>query len=267
MENIKLILTDIDGTLLDSNKNCPLENIEAIKLARKQGIIYGFASGRPALNMLPMIDKWGLTNEVDVIMGSNGGEIYYVKEERLEKVCSLSPSRMIEFESKTRDLDVSTCFYEGMTLNTNKLTDTYIMRCEEMDFNQRVIDYATYIQTDYPKMLVINPRGKQEEVLESLKALKIDNLNYVPSSPILIEVIDKHLSKAKGIEEMMQHYHLEHDQILCFGDADNDYEMLKAFNGVAMANASIKTMSVAKYKTVSNDEAGVGKFIKENIIK
>ena len=266
MKNIKLILTDIDGTLLDNQKKCPAENAEAITSAHQQGILFGFVSGRPALNLVPCIQDWNLDTVVDIIIGSNGAEIYYVKEKKLEKVYNLDSKTMISLEKKTRNMDVSTCFYEGMTLVANKLTETYIKRCQDMNFTQKTVDFEQYIQTSYPKMLLINPKGKQEAYIKEASSLGFDHLKFVSSSPILIEIIDKRLSKSEGIQRILKHYNFKNNEILCFGDADNDYEMIRDFPSVAMENGSEKILNTATYQTCSNQDAGVGKFINSHIL-
>ena len=75
------------------------------------------------------------------------------------------------------------------------------------------------------------------------------------------------MTKTHGLEEVMKMHGLTMEQLCTFGDADNDYDMtLNAGVGVAMANGSDKTKSVADYITDDNNHDGIGKFIQEHIL-
>ena len=63
-----------------------------------------------------------------------------------------------------------------------------------------------------------------------------------------------------------QKYHLKADQVLTFGDELNDYEMIRDFVGVAMANANPAIKKIARYITKSNNEDGIACFINQYII-
>ena len=266
MENIKLVLCDIDGTFIDDDLNCPQDNKDAIRKLREAGILFGFATGRPVLQMQRTLSKWGLENDTDIIMGSNGAELYFYGEDLLINNYCLSAEQIIDIEKKVRNLNVCCTFYDNDYLVSNRITDTYLNRVKAVGLQAKQIDYAAYVNEDHAKLLLVNQMGEQNDVLAKLKELNIEGIKFVSSSPILIEVVDNRLSKSQGISKICEHFNLTKDNVMCFGDANNDYEMIRDYVGVAMENASEEVKSVAKYHTLDNNHAGVAYFINEKLL-
>ena len=74
--------------------------------------------------------------------------------------------------------------------------------------------------------------------------------------------MDSRVTKTNGLIEALKMHDLSLDELCVFGDADNDYDMVKnAAMGVVMANGSEKTKSAANYITEDNNHDGVGNFI------
>ena len=74
MKNIKVIMCDIDGTLLNSKGIVTPKTIDAIKKVREQGILFGISTGRDVPSVKRLFGKWGIGGLVDMVVGSNGYE-------------------------------------------------------------------------------------------------------------------------------------------------------------------------------------------------
>ena len=85
MKNIKVIMCDIDGTLLNSKGIVTSKTIDAIKKVREQGILFGISTGRDVPSVKRLFGKWGIGGLVDMVVGSNGGEIYDYKTDYYEE--------------------------------------------------------------------------------------------------------------------------------------------------------------------------------------
>ena len=92
---VKLIAIDMDGTLLNSQKEIPVENIKAIQEAAAAGIKIVLCTGRPRSGILPHFEKLGLSEEEYIIM-NNGCSTYETKNWNLLQYESLSRSEMEE---------------------------------------------------------------------------------------------------------------------------------------------------------------------------
>lgn len=94
-------------------------------------------------------------------------------------------------------------------------------------------------------------------------ALQFPELSFTRSSPYATDIISKGMSKLKGIEKVGEIYGFGLDEVMVFGDSNNDIEMLAGTkHSVAMGNASRKARKVASYVTESNNKDGIYKAIK-----
>ena len=99
---VKLIAIDMDGTLLNSQKEIPVENIKAIQEAAAAGIKIVLCTGRPRSGILPHFEKLGLSEEEYIIM-NNGCSTYETKNWKLLQYESLSRSEMEELLQACED--------------------------------------------------------------------------------------------------------------------------------------------------------------------
>src|SRR5699024_558204 len=118
-----------------------------------------------------------------------------------------------------------------------------------------------------PTSLLIHPK---EDKIQALKkhlddehAEVIEHRNWGAPWNI-IEIVKKGINKAVGLEKLAHYYHIPKDQIIAFGDEDNDLEMIDyAGVGVAMGNGIDELKNIAKYVTDTNENSGVGGFLEE----
>ena len=109
-------------------------------------------------------------------------------------------------------------------------------------------------------MTKANISSKIEAVLQE----KFPQLNIVRSSDILIEIMNKDVSKANGIEVLLHHLNMTPAQAIAFGDNYNDLTMLNFVGrGVVMQNAPEEIRKEAKYITKSNNEDGIYEYLQQ----
>ena len=108
-----------------------------------------------------------------------------------------------------------------------------------------------------------------DKVIERSKSFHNDQYRCASLKPasILFEEMDSRVSKTKGLQEIMRMHGLILDNILSFGDEDNDYDMIvNAGVGVVMTNGSEKTKAAAEFITSDNDHNGIADFLEEHIL-
>ena len=109
-------------------------------------------------------------------------------------------------------------------------------------------------------MTKANISSKIEAVLQE----KFPQLNIVRSSDILIEIMNKDVSKANGIEVLLHHLNMTPEQAIAFGDNYNDLDMLDFIGlGVAMGNAPDDVKKIAFAVTEDNNRDGIYKFLRK----
>lgn len=109
-------------------------------------------------------------------------------------------------------------------------------------------------------MTKANISSKIEAVLQE----KFPQLNIVRSSDILIEIMNKDVSKANGIEVLLHHLNMTPEQAIAFGDNYNDMDMLNFVGlGVAMNNAPKDVKQMANDVTDDNNHDGIYRFLRK----
>ena len=91
----------------------------------------------------------------------------------------------------------------------------------------------------------------------------IDNFNIVASNRYFLEFAPKNVDKSSGVKFLAKYLNIKDENIYTFGDAGNDINMIKNYNGIAMGNSIDEVKSVAKFITKSVDEDGVSYALKE----
>lgn len=264
---VKLIAIDMDGTLLNSQKEIPEENIKAIQNAAAAGIKIVLCTGRPRSGIVPHFEKLGLSEEEYIIM-NNGCSTYETKNWTLIQSESLSRSEMEELLQVCEDFPgVALTFtgektyyvvgnevpelvaYDAGTV----FTEAKARSLEEIFEEGQVIFQAMYMADSEP--------------LDALQNAMEDSLSQhystVRSQDYIFEIMPQGVTKASGLKHLAEKLGINPEQIMALGDAANDLEMLQFVGqSVAMGNASDDIKDLCKYVTLTNDEAGVAHAIR-----
>lgn len=269
MKDIKVVMCDIDGTILNSDGVITPRTIEAIKKLREQGILFGIATGRDVPSIKRLFPKWGIDGLVDLIVGSNGGEIYDYASDYYEENYPLPGSLIAEIMDHFKDMDVNFGIHGDGVLYTPKEDDLIKALARDDQLPYEVIDFDEYLKHDRLKLLITCAPETMPAVIERSKSFHNEKFKSacLQTTKLLFEFMDPRISKAFGLKKIMEIHGYTMDNLCTFGDADNDYDMtLHAGVGVVMGNGSEKTKSVADYVTDDNDHDGIGVFIEKYLI-
>ena len=260
---IKLVFTDIDDTLLNTDKEVSQENRDAIKKMHDQGVKFGIASGRTIYNLQRKFPEWGLENTCDYLLGSNGAEIYDFKTNSTRLVSKFTKEEVINIY-KYIDMkfkNIAICVYEDDYLCTTKVTDVYLGRINQTGLKQKVLNFSEDLQDFYPKVIIVAEPKIVEELLEYSINNPRDYFRCFKSQAHIFEITKPNSSKSHGIELIMNELGYNKNEIMTLGDNDNDFEMIRDYFGVAMENASDLCKSEANEITSSCNDSGVAKAI------
>ncbi len=262
MDKIRMVLCDLDGTLLTSSGKVSEATIAKIKEIKAQGILFGLATGRDVDVCEPLYETWGIDGLVDIMMGINGAHIVdYVKDEE----------HFFDY-TDGQDFFKVLDYFQGLPVNFAISHEGILKVAYEDDFNEefeiieqtpvRVVDYNELLKNEHAKIHVIFKREYLDLVSAKAREFEDDKLVAVNTASIMWEVFSKNISKANGLKHLADTHGMEIANIMVFGDGDNDFEMIKAAGvGVAMANGSQRVLAVADHITQSNDEEGIANFL------
>ena len=269
--NIKLIATDVDGTLLAGDHlTVPEINVEAFEKAKEKGITTAIVTGRTFSLTKRECD---ILNGVDYMIVSNGAVIIDVKKDKVIYNCYLplkSLEQMINIFGKY-DL-VYDIYADGKGYITKysyehifecALPKTFLLRYRDlMVIND---DPLEVVRTKNVEKICINYIPK-----ESIKPLKRD-LEQIPNLVCTsgyegnMEINAKGADKGNALKWLGRKLEIKPEEIMAFGDSDNDRTMLE-FAGCSFAMISGKEVAKKSAKNItaySNTDGGVGRTIIE----
>lgn len=268
-ENIKLIAADIDGTIVRTDRVITETTIKAIEDLRKNGYLFGLATGRPVEDIIYKYKEWNISKQFDFIIGWNGCELYDDKTKITHKYNYLSKDEIkeiVEFMSKYKN-----------TINMYKPNSIYLSS-EETDRswysafkNKRTYTVAKSLEEFYNEdnggIMFRTSEKLMPEIEEAVSKLKGKNYIGFKTQPDLMEFCHKDCTKGYALKKYAQMYNLDIMDCMGFGDTSNDNEMLRVCLGVCMKNGSDDTKACAKVITDKHcDEDGFADFIYKNLL-
>lgn len=266
---IKLIAIDIDGTLLNSKKQIPQENIEAIKKAKAKGVKVVICTGRPLRSMQHYLHELSLENEGDYAITFNGGLAQKNDTGEIidKKVMSATDVKyLIQFLAKF-DLPVDVLSDAvALQIPSKHGTSLYKEINKYVSFQDITIDDIVEGGI-YNKVVSAEPKEFLDSKIAEFPQEIYDKFEIFKSRDELVEMMPKGVNKAYGLEKLTKHLGIKQEETMAIGDEENDFPMIKwAGIGVAMGNAVPEVKTIATYITETNDDAGVAKAIEKYVL-
>ena len=247
MNNIHAIFTDLDGTLLNDEKEIGNYTKEVIK-KYKNDINIIPTSARSFNRIKPYLEELGLLDNFNYTICFNGALI--VNNQGVELFSShISKSTMQELTNLIDKYNI-----EWMIYTKNEL----FKRSKIEDINKFIRDNDTF------KLIGTSTEEKIDEIRKELSVMN-DKLEITTSMSGSLVIVNKGSTKATAVEKIMARLNIGRENIIAIGDGENDIEMIKnAGYGVAMLNAPEAVKKTARMITkYTNNEDGVGKIIEE----
>ena len=278
----KAIFLDMDGTLLNSEKEVSDYSIKILKEIKQKGIEIILISGR-CNKSIEHIVKNRINNKDEIIryiISTDGTMIKDLKENKIIYQSSLNEKLVKELIYKSYNFD--TAFYiitENDMYKDNRMneyqkeTDRWYINGEfyNIENNLKTIDFNDFSKKNEKVNRILfffMNLDKLKEINENiLKNDEIQTLFRKDFKDYQLLLISNKYSKAIGIIEMCKYLNLSTKDTIAFGDSDNDIEMLEIVgDGIAMKNAKIdlKTNKITEF---TNNEDGVAKYLEKMLLE
>lgn len=255
MKNIKLIITDLDLTLLHTDKSISEYTQYIFKKCSEYGISTAIATARYKIGAEKFINILNPDYEIttDGTMVHCNGKLIYGCGFNLETTNHIIEE--IRKISKTQELTIATD--TGILWNSHHIAESPILyKAIYNDYSKPLEDCAYKIVTELPnKDTAINIANK----FTDCKVICYRGENRY-------SFINKNAGKVQAIKALAGYLNIGLSNTIAFGDDLNDIEMLDQCGyGIAVSNAVKEVLNTADYVTDSNDEDGVARFIEKNI--
>lgn len=270
MEPVTLVITDLDGTLLNSEKKVSEQTRQAIRQLKEHGILFGIASGRPVESGMVLCHDWGLDDSISFLLGMNGGVFYDTRLKQKETFADMDGELIRQIVNAYRDIP-------GLHFEVMKGNDRYVewsspetlANADLYGENEIIVDLNEWLKGRRVNKLIIRSTPEQQPMLaERAKKLNIPHTAAFSTSDVLFEFVNPEINKGFGLQQACRHFGLDLNHVVAFGDENNDAEMLMlAGTGVAMKNGTIPAKAAAKViSSYTNDEDALAHFLEENVL-
>ncbi|MBV6478041.1 MAG: 5-amino-6-(5-phospho-D-ribitylamino)uracil phosphatase YitU [Ignavibacteria bacterium] len=267
-KNIKLIVSDIDGTLVDENNELSELTVDLVKKLKEKEILFSLASQRVHSSIIPLAEKL----DINIPFISLNGSLIQTADGELNLNRSVIDKKYVD-----RAIELANKYYIKIVLCYNDrivyTEDNSVLR----DFMSRL--GTTYEQVDSydnytDNVLEIIMSGNDKNIVKKIQSKMTPPFGLILKSKYYrsqtyqgvynLEIVKSGVSKKTGLKILSKHLNLTKKQVMVFGDWYNDRDLFQ-FGGlnIALDNAVDELKEMADYVSdKSNVEDGVGNFLK-----
>ena len=261
---IRLIATDLDDTLLNERSALTGRSLAALRAAMDMGCGVSLSSGRMLEAMLPFAEQIGVNAPMLLYNGAmiydhNTDETLYAA--RVPRALALDIVRLIEDEGFYVQL------YPGKGYFCSEIRDCTRAYAKQINVEATPVHMpmARWLEehpSDMQKMLIIDTPDGADRIQALLGEAFPKGACYLKSKAHYLEIAPEGVNKGQSLAFLAKHLGLTPDEVMAFGDGQNDVPMLEyAGFGYAMANACPEALTCTPFIAPPNTEDGVAQVI------
>lgn len=267
---IRYFVFDIDGTLVTEEKKISPATKKAVIRLLDKGYRVSIASGRRVGGFRRYARELGFADDAALI-GMNGGQIETMGGTPIYEAPIQNKEALADYVDFWLDYPVILVYYFADHLVSLNLQDDELGK----NFLHTLLERAEVASVDSAKdpreieglPLKVLTYGEPSLIQKAIKNLPdrfSETYSQVLSEPIFFEIMRKGTSKGNGVQKAAEALDLSMDQVMTFGDQNNDLSMIRqAGVGVAMGNACQELKEAADVVIGTNDEDGIAHFLDE----
>lgn len=251
---VKLIASDMDGTLLDENGQVPPETFDLILALRERGVRFVASSGRRYDRLCDFFSP--VKDRMDFV-ASNGAQVF---------ADGVQIDREVYSHLAIRWLAKTVAMFPNMHLALFDRTKSYLLDDEDKfvrEVDKDLPNVERIYELPSPQVSIIKASIFCDDgnVMDNAYVLQRELgglFTFAPSGSSYIDAMQPGISKASGIAQVMEYHGIDASEVMAFGDAMNDYEIIRFVGtGCAMANGRPALRAVADRVIGSNIEHAV----------
>ncbi|EHZ21970.1 HAD hydrolase, IIB family protein [Streptococcus pneumoniae GA13723] len=255
--SIKLIAVDIDGTLVNSQKEITPEVFSAIQDAKEAGVKVVIATGRPIAGVAKLLDDLQLRDEGDYVVTFNGALVQETAtgHEIISESLTYEDYLDMEFLSRKLGVHMHAITKDGI-YTANRNIGKYTVH--ESTLVSMPIFYRTpeeMADKEIVKCMFIDEPEILDATIEKIPAEFYERYSINKSAPFYLELLTKNVDKGSAITHLAEKLGLTKDETMAIGDEENDRAMLEVVgNPVVMENGNpeIKKSPNTSLKQMTN---------------
>ena len=261
----KLLVLDVDGTLLNDKKEITPRTHAALLKAQQMGVHVVLASGRPTNGVQPLAEALELNHYGGFILSYNGGQIINAQTGELMFEKRIDPAMIPYLNRKAKENGFAIFTYHKDYILTDSPENKHVQ--EEAELNKmRIIGVENFPEAvDFaPCKCILTSDDENNLVgLENHWKKRLDGvLEAFRSEDYFLEVAPHFINKGNTLAVLMEMLNITTEEVVAIGDGVADVSMLQlAGTGVAMGNARDSVKACADFTTLPNNMEGVAAAI------
>lgn len=259
---IKLIATDMDGTLLNSRGELSPDFYHVFNQVKEKGILFAAASGRQYFTLLQNFEA--IKDEM-LFIAENGTYVAYKGEELAVHALSeeLAHEMILRARSLGEDVYIVLATSKGAFVESSD--ERFLKEVAKYYVRYEIVEDLLQVKADLLKVTLCDFQGAEKHSYKAYEDMQ-DKAQICVAGDLWLDMMTHGVNKGMAIKDIQEKFQISFDETMVFGDYLNDLEMLEnAYHSYAMANAHPLLKETARYLAKSNDENGVIEKIKEII--
>lgn len=259
----KLIISDIDGTLLNEKHQLTEKTIRVIRQLTERGVPLVLASARSPKAMEQLSNRLQLKTP---LVCFNGALVMQKTKTRFNPLYSVSLERidviLVYQLLRQRFPNIQVSIYSNDRWLVEEKNHWVQQEEQIAGISAEVIDVPNFLKEYHPvhKILCMGSENELQLASKELESLDIIGITTAFSKPTYLEIVNNQVSKLASLQFLCQFYGISLKNTVAIGDNYNDMPMLQyAGIGIAMGNAPLTVKEIATLQTTSNKEEGFSK--------
>lgn len=254
---IKLIATDLDGTMLDDSKRLPENFDDVLKDLGSRNIRFAVSSGRSFCTLKEQFDSY--LNDL-IFICDNGAYVYDKGEVVSMSVLPDDAVRSIIRFCEELGLTVLLCGKKGTWHNTDK--PSQVEEISSYYINQQRLEDLSSFDDEIFKVAIMEEDGIEHSAYPKLRARYGEYFNVQLSGVRWVDIMNRGVTKGYALNKMQNRLGIDYGETMSFGDYLNDIEMLEnSYYSFSVDNAHPLVKKAANFSTGSNNDNSVMKEI------
>lgn len=266
-DKIKVVISDLDGTLLNSEHKISEYTKKIFRELHDQNYLIIVATGRHHLDAMPIIAELGFPV---YLVTSNGARIHSPQKELLFSF-DINSESIKSVLNLGIDSEITTVLFRENVWQTNKHNEKLNSFQTELNYIPELVDFNVIEDLSAIKMFFTHDRhSKLMELRDQILNEFPDLFSHAFSLPLCLEFMDISVDKSVAIAKILEIENFNFKQSISFGDGYNDEKMLNATaKGLLMGNSpdSLKNKLINLEVISMNYEDGVATYLAENFLK
>lgn len=270
IEEIQLVVADIDGTLITTDRILTPRTKDVINRLHEHGIYFGLASGRTVEQQQHHYEEeWGFDFDFEILIGMNGSELWDGIHKKRYDFYKLKREWIKEIIELMQPFELNPFMYYHGEMLCMKLDESMEISSKKNQTGLRIAnDISEFWAEENAKIMYRISEEKMPEIEAYLKKHPSPYYKAFKTQTTMLEFCDQRVSKDVGLKKFCAFNNIPLSKVIAFGDISNDNELLEASGwGVCLLNGSADTKAIADDITEkTNDEDGFAHYLEKHLL-